>query len=228
MAAFFSFIRSRFHECKAYWAVKGVQRVIAIAGASGTGKTTIAETSGMSVLSLDAFYRPATEAGLPRWLGDVDWEDPATFDVEAAAVATRSLISSGRTRFRSHDLVTEVSQENERVVVAHGPCLVIEGVMATEVATMLRCELHHLELVFFVLRRNRFTNFVGRIKRDVIDRRRRWPRALLRSLRVLSLEARLQQRAVANGAKVVGRRQLRKKLRAQLRACRSLVVNGDN
>jgi uridine kinase len=110
-----------------------VQRVIVIAGASGTGKTTIAAASGIPVLSLDAFYRPATETELPRWFGDVDWEHPATFDLEAAAAATRALIRSGRTQFRSHDLVTEVSQKDERVVVAPGPCLVVEGVMATEV-----------------------------------------------------------------------------------------------
>jgi uridine kinase len=196
-----------------------VRRVIVIAGASGTGKTTIAEQSSLPVLSLDAFYRSATEAGMPRWFGDVDWEDPATFDVEAAATATRSLILSGRARFRTHDLITEVSQEDERLVVARGHCLVVEGVMATEVVTMLRSELHNLELVFFVLRRGRLTNFVGRIRRDVTDRRRRWHRAVLRSFRVLSVENRLQQRAVALGAEVVRRRQLRNKLRAHVRAC---------
>jgi uridine kinase len=205
-----------------------VQRVIVIAGASGTGKTTIAAASGMPVLSLDAFYRPATDAGLPRWFGDVDWEHSATFDLEAAAAATRALIRSGRTQFRSHDLVTEVSHEDERVVVAQGPCLVVEGVMATEVVTMLRCELHDVELAFFVLRRNRLTNFGGRIKRDINVRRRRWHRAVLRSLRVLSVEARLQQRAITSGAEVVGRRQLRAKLRAHRRACRSLVVQSDD
>ncbi len=200
-----------------------VRRVIVIAGASGTGKTTIAAASGMPVLSLDAFYRSATDAGMPRWFGDVDWENAAAFDVEAAAAATRSLLSSGRTQFRSHDLVTEVSQQDERVVVAQGPCLVVEGVMATEVLRLLRRELGDLQLVFFVLRRNRITNFFGRIKRDVMKRHRSWHRAVLRSLRVACAERRLQQRAVSHGAEVVHRRQLRKKLRAHLRACRLLA-----
>jgi uridine kinase len=189
-----------------------VRRVIAIAGASGSGKTSTAGASGLPILSLDSFYRSRDASGLPRWLGDVDWENPDSFNLDAAIAATRSLILHGIAVFRAHDLVTEVVSECVEEVRASGRCLVVEGVMATEVVASLRDELRNVELVFYYLHRNRFASFVGRIERDVLARHRRWHRAVLRSLRVTWVERRARRSAITRGAHVVNRTGLQKKL----------------
>jgi uridine kinase len=201
-----------------------VRRIIAIAGPSGSGKTTIATASGLPVLSLDAFYRSSSDVDLPRWMGDVDWEHPASFDLDAAVATVHSLVSSGRAEFHAHDLVTETTQAAAQVVHARGHCLLVEGVMAIHTMVLLRHRHHDLHIVLFILRGKKLASVFGRIRRDVRDRHRPWHRAILRSFRVARVEKSLQQYAVAQAAEVVDRAQLRDKLRDYLQSCQSLQI----
>jgi uridine kinase len=194
-----------------------VQRLIVIAGASGSGKSTAAHGSGLPVLGLDAFYRDRSAPGMPRWLGDVDWEHPDAFDARRAADAVTELVRTGRVTIRAHDVGTERTETDHTVTIS-GPCLVIEGVMAIAAVRLLDPALS-CERVVFVLRRSILANLATRVRRDTVVRGRRLHRAVLRSIHVATQERRLVRDAVREGATVVDRRKLRVALDAERRRC---------
>ena len=77
-------------------------RVIVLAGPSGAGKSRLAERLGLPVLRLDDFYRDLDAPGLPLVTeganaGMVDWDDPRSWDHDAAVAALEELCRTGRT-----------------------------------------------------------------------------------------------------------------------------------
>jgi uridine kinase len=179
-------------------------RVIVVAGPSGSGKSTAVARSGLPVLQLDAFYRDRDLPGMPRWLGDVDWEHPGAFDTDAAVRAVESLLTSGSVSVRAHDVVREHATEL-RTLRLDGPCIVLEGVMAPAVARRLS---QPVDAIYF-LRRSTVANVVTRVVRDIRDRGRSPWRAIARSLHVAALERAQRRDARALGAVLVSRRGVR-------------------
>jgi uridine kinase len=66
-------------------------RVVLLAGASGSGKTSLCRRVGVPVLALDDFYRDGDDPDLPRRFGIVDWDHVASWDPRAATAAIERL-----------------------------------------------------------------------------------------------------------------------------------------
>ena len=67
-----------------------------LAGPSGSGKSRLAERLGLPVLRLDDFYKDGDDPTLPRLDlagGEpiVDWDDPASWNADAAVAAVEEL-----------------------------------------------------------------------------------------------------------------------------------------
>ena len=72
-------------------------RVILLSGPSGSGKSSLAERSGLPVLQLDDFYKDGDDPTLPRLPdGAVDWDSPLAWHRDQAVAAIRALYEHGR------------------------------------------------------------------------------------------------------------------------------------
>ena len=73
-------------------------RVIVLAGPSGSGKSRLAERLGLPVLRLDDFYKDGDDPSLPLSpIGIPDWDDVASWNLEAAFDALEQLCTAGAT-----------------------------------------------------------------------------------------------------------------------------------
>jgi uridine kinase len=181
-----------------------------LAGPSGSGKSRLARLSGCVNVRLDDFYRDADEADLPHWGGIVDWDDPGSWNGEAAATAIRALIDEGRVhmplydislskRVGSHELYLPEAAPGERV------CIVAEGIFAPELVR--RCRDLGIDTTGVWLTRTRLLVFWLRLVRDLKDHRKA-PLILLRRGWTLLLKEPEQRRAaVAKGCETLSMRQ---------------------
>jgi uridine kinase len=76
--------------------MKHPHRVVLLAGPSGSGKSYIAQRTGLPVLCLDDFYKDGDDPTLPRQNGVVDWESPRSWDAAAAVETIARLAREGR------------------------------------------------------------------------------------------------------------------------------------
>ncbi len=131
--------------------------------------------SGCVSVRLDDFYRDADDPGLPHWGGIVDWDDPGSWNGEAAATAIRTLIDEGRVhvpvydislsrRVGEHELHLPEPSPGERV------CIVAEGIFAPELVR--RCRDLGIDTTGVWLTRPRLLVFWLRLVRDLKDHRK--------------------------------------------------------
>ncbi len=152
-------------------------RVVLLAGASGSGKSRLARQLGAVAFRLDDFYHDADRPGLPRAHGIVDWDDPATWDADAAVVALASLVRAGHASVPEYS-IAESRRTGARELTVDGHDLVVaEGVFAVEVLGRLRAAGLDVEPVY--LDRNRTLVALLRLRRD-LQARRKPPLVLLR------------------------------------------------
>ena len=79
-------------------------QVIILTGPSGSGKTSLASRVGLPSLSLDDFYRGDDEEGMPMLSENVvDWDDPASWDGDAAFLAVAGRGRHGRLQKRKRE-----------------------------------------------------------------------------------------------------------------------------
>ena len=96
-------------------------RVVLIGGASGSGKSRIAERSGLPVLRLDDFYREHDDPALPRLAsGEVDWDHPGSWHLDRAVDALEELARTGRTTVPIYDISSSVTLDGASLFVAEG------------------------------------------------------------------------------------------------------------
>jgi len=116
--------------------------VVLLAGASGSGKTSLTRRVGLPVLALDDFYRDAddvrTGPPLPRRFGIVDWDDPASWDTGAAAATVAQLCREGAADVPGYDIPTSRRTGRHRLDLGGAPVFVAEGVFAAELVAPLR------------------------------------------------------------------------------------------
>ena len=112
-------------------------RVVVLAGPSGCGKTRLAERSGLPIVALDDFYRDGDSPDMPRAGGMVDWEDPRSWDADAAVAALAELCRTGRADVPVYSIADDARVGHRTVELGGAPVVVTEGIFAAEVVPLL-------------------------------------------------------------------------------------------
>jgi uridine kinase len=119
-----------------------VAQVVLLAGASGSGKTSLTRRVGLPTLALDDFYRdaddPRQDPPLPRRFGIVDWDDPASWDGVAALAAVEALCRTGAADVPVYDIPTSRRTGTVRMDLGGRRVFVAEGIFAAELVAGAR------------------------------------------------------------------------------------------
>ena len=178
-----------------------VGTVILLAGASGSGKSRLAAATGCPRLNLDDFYHDGDHADLPRTLGIVDWDDPRSWDREAAVAAVAALCRTGVADVPLYDIGHNRRSGHRVVDLAGSPVLVAEGVFAPEVVGPLRAAGVPMDAVY--LDRSRTATMLRRFVRDVAERRKPLVVLVRRGLALWRAEPAIRAHALALGCRAV-------------------------
>ncbi|HET8614204.1 MAG TPA: ATP-binding protein [Actinomycetales bacterium] len=108
-------------------------RIVVLAGPSGSGKSRLANRLDLPVLRLDDFYRDGDDPALPRAFGIVDWDDPASWDKDAAVAAARALARDGAVDVPRYDIPTSRAVGTHHLDCHGASVAVAEGIFAAEV-----------------------------------------------------------------------------------------------
>lgn len=174
------------------------RRVVLLAGPSGSGKSRLAQRSGLPIVNLDEFYRSDSEPDLPRLPGGlIDWDDPRAWQADQAIAALESLCHTGSAVIPRYDMTINGPTGEHRVSIEPGQYLIAEGIFAGEIARELdrRQVLAHALCV----RRPRLLTMVLRFARDVREARKRLPVLLARGWRLMRQEPAIIARLQAQG-----------------------------
>jgi uridine kinase len=176
-------------------------RVVLLAGPSGSGKTHLATRSGLPVLDLDNFYKDGSDPSLPRHptLHIVDWDDPASWDAEAALAAIATICRDGRADVPIYDIAQDGRVGTRPFEVGGSPAFVGTGIFAAELVGPLRERELLADAV--VVRRSRHKNFLRRLRRDLAEHRKPPWTLVRRGLALMRAEPAVVARQVSLGCR---------------------------
>ncbi len=195
-------------------------RVVVLAGPSGAGKSRLAgrlhAAYGWPVVRLDDFYRDGDDPGLPQVVAGgarlPDWDDPASWDADAAVAALAELLDTGHTELPVYDIGLSRAVGSHRVDATAGQIVVAEGIFAAEIVPELRRR--GLLAAAWCVTQGRWRTFARRLVRDLAERRKP-PLVLLgRGWQLARRQPVVVDRAVACGAEVGTPRQAERALAA--------------
>lgn len=189
-------------------------------GASGSGKSYLARTYGRPHLLLDAFYREISEDNaesgtvLPRTVyGEIDWDDPRTWNLPAAVDAIVELLETGRTRVPVYSIASSSVTGHEDVELNGGP-LVAEGIFAAELPRALSqlglqpgADFHA-----WYIDQHRFPTAARRFARDVAERRKPIPFLVQRGWSLMRQERQIREHYLSAGFVPVPKPELHRRL----------------
>jgi uridine kinase len=175
--------------------------VLLLAGASGSGKSRLAAATGCPRLNLDDFYLDGDHPDLPHALGIVDWDDPRSWDQEAAVQAVVTLCRTGVADVPVYDIGHNRRSGHRLLDLGTSPVLVAEGVFAPEVVGSLRASGIAMDAVY--LDRSRTATLLRRFLRDVAERRKPVIVLLRRGLALWRAEPAIRAHALALGCRPV-------------------------
>ncbi|WP_144016808.1 uridine kinase family protein [Beutenbergia cavernae] len=175
------------------------RRVVLVTGPSGSGKTSLARRLGLPVVNLDDFYRDADHPGLPRRHGIVDWDSPATWDVEAAHAALLDACRSDRVDVPVYDIPTSQRTGTQTVDLDAAPLVLAEGIFAAELVDPLSRDGVLADAVH--LTQGRLVTFWRRLARDVGESRKPIAALLRRGTHLLLAEPRMVRRWESQGTR---------------------------
>ena len=183
----------------------GRARIILLAGPSGSGKTHLARQSGLPVLELDDFYRSGEDPLLPRdpALGIVDWDDPASWDEEAAVAAIEEICRTGSAEVPIYDISRDGRAGSRSFEIGPHSAFVGTGIFAAEVVAA--CARRGLLADAVVVRRARWKNFLRRLWRDLREHRKPPMTLLRRGLALFREEPSVLARQTALGCRACSR-----------------------
>jgi uridine kinase len=185
--------------------VTTARHVILLAGASGSGKSRVANLSGRPRLSLDDFYLDGEHPALPRTLGIVDWDSIATWDAAGAVAAIVSLCRTGSAEVPRYDIATSTRAGMGRLDLGAAPCFVAEGVFAPDVVAPCRAAGVGVEALY--LDRPRSLTFLLRLVRDLSERRKPPWVLLRRGVARWRAEPEIRRHAIELGCRPVSMRE---------------------
>lgn len=115
-------------------------RVVLMTGASGSGKTSLTRRLGIPVVELDEFYRDQDHPDMPKRFGIVDWDDPQSWDADAAVAALVELCAVGEADIPIYDIPSSRRTGTTRLDVTEAPLVLAEGIFAAHIVERLRAE----------------------------------------------------------------------------------------
>lgn len=180
-------------------------RVVLLCGPSGSGKTSLTRRLGLPVLQLDDFYRDADDAAhpslppLPRRFGIVDWDDPGSWDADAAMTAILTLCSGGCADVPVYDIPTSRRTGTMRMDLGDSPLLLAEGIFAAHLVR--RCQDAGVLADAICLTLRPGTTFWRRLARDLAESRKPPLTLLRRGLALMRAEPALVRRWTALGCR---------------------------
>ncbi|WP_306233746.1 ATP-binding protein [Agrococcus beijingensis] len=152
-------------------AAEPLAKVVLIGGASGSGKSRIAELSGLPILRLDDFYREGDDPALPRLdSGEADWDHPASWHRDRALDALEQLARTGRTAAPVYDISRSASAGTHEVTLGGATRFVAEGIFVAEVVAEARRRGILAEAL--CVRRSRWVTMGLRFARDLREHRK--------------------------------------------------------
>lgn len=180
-------------------------RVVLLAGPSGSGKSYIAQRTGLPVLCLDDFYKNGDDPTLPRQNGLVDWDAPESWDAGTAVETIARLAQQGRADVPVYALGADRRVATRPFEVTGSPLFIAEGIFAAEIVE--ECRRRGLLAGAYALRRPRGATFVRRLARDLSEQRKA-PRVLIRrGLALLRAEPAVLRRQTGLGAEAAHARE---------------------
>jgi uridine kinase len=178
-------------------------QVVLLAGASGTGKTSLTRRVGLPTLALDDFYRDAHDLRqnppLPRRFGIVDWDDPASWDAAAALDTVEMLCREGAADVPVYDIPTSRRTGTVRFDLGGRHVFVAEGIFAAELVA--GCRERGLLADALCLTLHPAVTFGRRLLRDLAEMRKPPLTLLRRGLALARAERSLVARWTALGCR---------------------------
>lgn len=144
---------------------QAARTIILVCGASGSGKSHLAKVTGVPQLRLDDFYLDIDCPDLPRRGGYIDWDDPATWDCEAAVAALQRLCADGEVSLPRYDKSLSKKIGEHTLRLNGEPCVIVEGIFAAELLAPATAA--GLRVMPILLTRPRGLVFVIRLIRDL-------------------------------------------------------------
>lgn len=172
-------------------------RLVLIAGASGSGKSRLAHATGCPSLRLDDFYFDHDHPGMPQTLGITDWDDPRSWDAEAAVAALRELVAAGAVETPTYSIAESRRVGSHTVRLDGAGCLTAEGIFAIEF--LATCRAAGLDVEAIYLDRPAPLVFLLRLRRDLAKKRKPPLILLRRGLALLRAQPALKRKALAAG-----------------------------
>nr|WP_203598997.1 hypothetical protein [Streptomyces sp. SID10853] len=171
-----------------------------LAGPSGSGKSSLAERSGLPVLRLDDFYKEGDDPTLPQVPGsaDIDWDSPLSWDADAAVTAIQELCGAGRTTVPLYDLAASARVDRETLDIGPAALFIAEGIFAADIVG--RCAELGVLADALCLRGRPSTTFRRRLLRDLREGRKSVPFLLRRGWRLMRAERGIVARQSGLGA----------------------------
>ncbi|HEX7738116.1 MAG TPA: ATP-binding protein [Marmoricola sp.] len=181
-------------------------RVVVLAGPSGAGKSHLAARLGLPILRLDDFYREIDDPDLPmiELAGGtpiVDWDDPRSWDRDAALAAIGELCRTGCTRVPAYDISSSRRTDWHELRLGDASLVVAEGIFAQEVVGGC-AEMGVLAGAYCVTQWPPRT-FVRRLVRDLREHRKPPLVLVRRGWRLLREQAAVVRHAESLGCRVV-------------------------
>ncbi len=151
-------------------------RVIVVAGPSGSGKSRLAERTGLPVLRLDDFYKDGDDPTLPRIpegranAGLVDWDHPASWLQDDAFAAVVRLCREGAGDVPVYEIADNGRTGWRHLDLGGAPLFVADGIFAQEIVPLARDA--GLLAEALCLRQHPAVTFWRRLTRDLREHRK--------------------------------------------------------
>ena len=196
-----------------------------VAGPSGSGKSRLCrrlhDDHGIPVVNLDDFYKDGDDPTLPRvTLGPggeiVDWDDPASWDRDAACEALATLCRDGEADLPVYDIARDGRVGTTRTTTGGSSYVLAEGLFAQEVVTGLRERGVLADAV--CVRNHRVVTFWRRLTRDLREHRKPPLVLLRRGWLLMRAEPEVVAHAVAGGCAPMSSEQAYARLSALVRS----------